>query len=87
MLAHEVIGYAQEPGSGRPKARVKTAPASEGGGKGLGGQVIGQPHAEAAGYEVVDGDEIDFEAVLEVNQADDGPLLSNSLSRPRPPHI
>ena len=55
--------------------------------EGLGGQVIGQSPADTAGYEVVDGDEIDFEAVLEVNQADDGPLLSNSLSLARPPHI
>ena len=43
--------------------------------------------ADAAGYETVDDDEIDFEAVLEVGQGDDGrPLRSNGLALARPPH-
>ena len=62
-------------------------PASEGGGKGLGGQVIGQGRADAAGYETVDDDEIDLEAVLEVGQGDDGrPFRSNGLALATPPH-
>jgi hypothetical protein len=61
---HEVVGYAQEPGSGRCQAGVETAPASKGGGKGLGRQVIGQWRADAAGDETVDNDEIDLEAAL-----------------------
>ena len=42
MLTDQVVGYARWPGSGRPLAGVKAAPAPERSGEDLGGQVVGR---------------------------------------------